>query len=177
MGRWCRVIVGVCSAVALLLLAGCGALPGLSGSGRPQASAAPSSAVRPDPCTLLSPKQLNLLALNRGVREQGDAPSCTWTNYPASQGSTYTARLLTGSVPGSTTAAPSVAGYATQQVSPGGADSASSCVYLLDVGSGRQLWVEYDNSGQARGLTHHVACQKTQAAAVAMASTYRSLPH
>jgi hypothetical protein len=176
MGRWCRVIVGVCSAVFLLLVAGCGVRVGSSGGGESQAEG--SLVVRPDPCSLLTPKQLDLLALNHGERQQGsDGVFCSWTNYPASQGSTYTARLLTGSVPGSITAAPSVAGFSTQQVSAEGQSNAASCTYLLDVGSGRQLLVQYTNTGQARGLNHHIACQKTQAAAVAMASTYRSLPH
>jgi hypothetical protein len=184
MGRWCRVIAGVGSAVALLLLAGCGSLApssassSASSSGGSESQAEGSSVIRPDPCSLLTPKQLDLLALNHGERQQGDGGvSCSWTNYPASQGSTYTARLLTGSAPGSTSAAPPVAGYPTQQVSTEGLNNATSCGYLLDVGSGRHLWVQYTNSGQTRGLNHHIACQKTQAAAAVMATTYRSLPH
>jgi hypothetical protein len=160
----------------MLVLAGCGS----SSSAGPDGGQDGAASGLVNPCTLLTSVQVRQLAVKQGQRQpDGDAlggASCSWSTFGTGQ-SAYIARLLDKPVPGSTSAV-SVAGLPTSQVSPANANMRTDCVYLIELGSGVNLWAEYNNtSGNQPGITHSVACSKAQAGAAAMISSYHALRH
>ena len=100
------------------------------------------------------------LAVSKGVQQQADdnlgGVFCAWTNSPASQGSVYSARLVSSPVP-STKPAAAISGFSTTEVASSTLNPQTSCVYLLNVAPDHQLWVQYANSGGAPGMSHQVA--------------------
>ena len=168
-------VVGVTVAVA-----GCGeSSSSASGNGVAGSPGAGSSHAAANPCTLLTGVQLRKLNLNQGEQQPNTADlggvSCSWTNFPRYRSDVYRARLLSAPLPGGTPTA-SVGGLPSTQLVPAGTDARTHCAYQVQVASNEVLWAEYSNtSGNQPGMTHQVACQKAQAAAVSMISTYRSL--
>lgn len=183
-GGLSRAALGAASAVMVVgvtvALAGCGeSSSSASGTGAAGPPAASSSHTAANPCSLLTGLQLRKLNLNQGEQQPNTADlggvSCSWTNFPLYQDNVYSARLLSAPVPGGTATA-SVGGLPSTQLVPAGADARTHCAYQVQVASNEVLWAEYGNtSGNQPGMTHQVACQKAQAAAVSMISTYRSL--
>lgn len=166
------LVVGVTAAVA-----GCGESSGsTSVTGSPGAGSSHAAA---NPCTLLNGAQLRKLNLNQGEQQPNTADlggvSCSWTNFPVYRDNVYRARLLSAPLPGGTPV-PSVGGLPSTQLVPAGTDARTHCAFQVQVASNEVLWAEYSNiSGNQPGMTHQVACQKAQAVAVSMISTYRSL--
>jgi hypothetical protein len=161
-----------------LLLAGC-SQSGDTGSGG-GAPAGQADGSRPDPCALLNAAQLRQLRFSKGQQQQaGDSLgglSCVWSGYPLAQGPRYTARLLSGPVPGGTPAA-SIDNMPTSQYTPPGADPRTNCGYLVKVASDRTLLAQFSvTAGAVPGMSHQVACRKAQAAATDMVTSYPSLP-
>lgn len=164
------VLVGLLAAT-LTLLAGCGS----SGPPTQRTAADPRS----NPCALLTSAQLRQLRFGPGQQQQaGDelgGTACVWTGYPLAQGPRYTARLLAGPVPGGSPSA-AINNLPTVQYIPPGADQRTHCGFLISVGSGQTLAVQFaDANGGVPGLSHQVACNKAQAAASDMASTLSGL--
>lgn len=161
----------------MVLAAACGVLNPSSGSAAINAPTSGAADSAPDPCTLLTPFQMRQLAVTKGAQQQSNdtvgGVFCAWSNNPASQGSTYSARLINSPV-SSTKPAAAISGFNTTEVGSSGLNPGSSCVYLLNVAQDRQLWVQYVNGKGAPGMNHQVACRKAQAAAADMAVTYRS---
>lgn len=177
-GQWLRVVAGVACGVGLVLVAACGAVDPSSGSAAISAPTSGAAEATPDPCKLLTPWQLRQLAVTKGAQQQSNdnlgGVFCTWSNIPASDGSVYSARLISSPVP-STKPAGAISGLNTTEVAASNLNPQTSCVYLLNVEQNRQLWVQYTKSGNVQGMNHQVACRKAQAAAADMAVTYRSL--
>jgi hypothetical protein len=165
--RWVQVIVAAMATTTLL--AGCG-----SESAPDNAPVQGTANGQPDPCSLLTPKQVATLAVDKGQRQQ-DANGffCTWSNRPPGSGSVYTGRIIGAPLPAGD-AAPSIAGFPTSRIAPGGLDPKRSCVYLLSVGKDQGLWAQYVRS--TGNLTHQIACQKAQALAALLATSYRGHP-
>lgn len=174
--RW---LAGVVAIGAAVVLSGCGA--GSPGSGAAAALGLAPQHSAPDPCGLLNRAQQRQLGVSPGVAEQRpDAlggKACSWRTVPATRDSAYYGWLVSGSVSGASAPAPSIGGFNTVQLSPGDLDPDRHCVYLVDVTPDQHLWVQFSNAnGDVPGMNHQIACRKAQAAASAMASTFRSLP-
>lgn len=175
--RWVRVVVGTLAAASVVITAGCGAptsSPSNSGTPDSENSVQGTANGQPDPCSLLTPKQVATLAVEKGQRQQdGNGFLCTWSNRPAGSGSVYSGRIIGAPLPGGKSA-PSIAGFPTSQITPGELDPKRSCVFLLSVGHDQGLWAQYARSTGT--LTHQVACQKAQALAALLATSYRGRP-
>jgi hypothetical protein len=166
--------MGLVVLAALAATAGCG-------SPAPNSSPpAPPGAGQKDPCTLLSSVQLRQLRFSHGERQQAadelGGVSCVWSGYPLAQGPQYTARLIQGPAPGGMPSA-SINNLPTVQYTPPGADPRTHCGFLITVTPHQKLLVQFaDVKRGVPGISHQVACQKAQAAASDMASTFSALP-
>jgi hypothetical protein len=177
-GRSLSSCLVLLAALGAALLGGCGGAPAAR-SGSTATSPVPrASMMGANPCALLTNAQRHRLGIGPGspaaIADQWPGQQCLWTGYPSANGDRYLGRVITGAVPGGSPAAPINAYPTTSYTSPG-ADPNRDCVYLVAVPPGRTLWAEYRND-QLAGLTRVISCRKAQAAAAAMASTYRSLP-
>lgn len=176
MVRWLRL--PVLTGLLAFALTGCALISPSSTQGTsPQVSQA--SAVRTNPCSLLTNVQWHELGVNQS-RQQPDAVgsgmACVWSHAPATQGDEYLGRLVNGSIEGGTQSA-SINNLPTTEYAAADLTANTSCVYLVNVAPNVTLWAQYSNSsGDLPGLNHRVACRKAQLAAVSMISTYSTIP-
>jgi hypothetical protein len=175
MVRWLRL--PVLTGLLVFALTGCALLSPSPQQGSPEISQA--SAVKANPCALLTNTQWHQLGVNQG-RQQPDAvgsgTACVWSHIPVTQGDEYLGRLVSGPVEGGAASA-SINNMPTTEFAPADLAQNTSCVYLVTVASNVTLWAQYSNSsGDLPGLNHRVACRKAQLAAVSMSSTFQSIP-
>jgi uncharacterized protein DUF3558 len=175
MVRWLRL--PVLTGLLVLTLTGCALISPSSAQGNAQISQA--SAVRSNPCSLLTSVQLHQLGVNTSQQQQdvlGSGPACVWSHVPVTQGDQFLGRLVNGPVAGGTQSA-SINNMPTTEYAPADLPQETSCVYLVTLASNVTLWAQYSNPGaNLPGLNHRVACRKAQLAAVSMSSTYQTIP-
>jgi hypothetical protein len=141
-----------------------------------------------NPCDLLTEAQYRGLGLNTGtpVPDSGSGSptsgeGCLWTNFPDRPDNAWGAVVLPHT--GADYAMGGdpirfVDGFAATTGGTAGTDQDHYCAMLVDVAPHQALMVTYANNRKdVPGLTHRIACDKTQQAAELMVPILRSIQH